>query len=149
MKNKKILIILIILVAIAAIIIAINVIKKSKKSNEFNSSDIPTLTPQQSLQTKEDQIDKTISKKTLKSEERRRMQIYFGQYMRLIETKQYERAYLKLNSEFKQTNFGDVNKFIEYCKKTYPTSSSIEYDTINRNGDMYVYLIHLILISKH
>ena len=116
MKNKKILIILIILVAIAAIIIAINVIKKSKKSNEFNSSDIPTLTPQQSLQTKEDQIDKTISKKTLKSEERRRMQIYFGQYMRLIETKQYERAYLKLNSEFNQTNFGDVNKFIEYCK---------------------------------
>ena len=68
MKNKKILIILIILVAIAAIIIAINVIKKSKKSNEFNPSDIPTLTPQQSLQTKEDQIDKTISKKTLKSE---------------------------------------------------------------------------------
>ena len=143
MKNKKILIILNILIAIVAIIIAINAIKKAKKSNEFNPSDIPTLTPQQSLQSKEDQIDKTISKKTLKSEERRRMQIYFGQYMRLIETKQYEKAYLKLNADFKQANFGDVNKFIEYCKKTYPTSSSIEYDTINRNGDMYVLTVNI------
>ena len=141
--KKKILIPLIALIAIILIIIVNNIIKKSKRSKEIDTSDLATLTPQTTFQTKETEIDKNISKKTIKSDERRRMQIYFGQYMRLIETKQYEKAYLKLNADFKQANFGDVNKFIEYCKKTYPTSSSIEYDTINRNGDMYVLTVNI------
>ena len=141
--KKKILIPLIALIAIILIIIVNNIIKKSKHSKEIDTSDLATLTPQTTFQTKETEIDKNISKKTIKSDERRRMQIYFGQYMRLIETKQYEKAYLKLNADFKQANFGDVNKFIEYCKKTYPTSSSIEYDTINRNGDMYVLTVNI------
>ena len=138
--KKKILIPLIALIAIILIIIVNNIIKKSKRSKEIDTSDLATLTPQTTFQTKETEIDKNISKKTIKSDERRRMQIYFGQYMRLIDTKQYEKAYSKLNLEFKQA---DINKFIEYCKKTYPSTSSIEYDTINRNGDMYILTVNI------
>lgn len=141
--KKKILIPLIALIAIILIIIVNNIIKKSKRSKEIDTSDLATLTPQTTFQTKETEIDKNISKKTIKSDERRRMQIYFGQYMRLIDTKQYEKAYSKLNPEFKQANFADINKFIEYCKKTYPSTSSIEYDTINRNGDMYILTVNI------
>lgn len=141
--KKKILIPLIALIAIILIIIVNNIIKKSKRSKEIDTSDLATLTPQTTFQTKETEIDKNISKKTIKSDERRRMQIYFGQYMRLIDTKQYEKAYSKLNPEFKQVNFTDINKFIEYCKKTYPSTSSIEYDTINRNGDMYILTVNI------
>ena len=141
--KKKILIPLIALIAIILIIIVNNIIKKSKHSKEIDTSDLATLTPQTTFQTKETEIDKNISKKTIKSDERRRMQIYFGQYMRLIDTKQYEKAYSKLNPEFKQANFTDINKFIEYCKKTYPSTSSIEYDTINRNGDMYILTVNI------
>ena len=107
--KKKILIPLIALIAIILIIIVNNIIKKSKHSKEIDTSDLATLTPQTTFQTKETEIDKNISKKTIKSDERRRMQIYFGQYMRLIDTKQYEKAYSKLTPEFKLANFSDIN----------------------------------------
>ena len=141
--KKKILIPLIALIAIILIIIVNNIIKKSKHSKEIDTSDLATLTPQTTFQTKETEIDKNISKKTIKSDERRRMQIYFGQYMRLIETKQYATAYGKLNKEFRKNNFPDINNFITYYQQNYPISSNLEYESIDRQGDIYVLTVNI------
>ena len=144
MKLKKVIsIILIVMILLLIILAIIKKVQNNKKNEIDNLNNIQTLQTETPQEKSESEINKKIGAKTLKSEERRRMQIYFGQYMRLIETKQYATAYGKLNKEFRKNNFPDINNFITYYQQNYPISSNLEYESIDRQGDIYVLTVNI------
>lgn len=67
-----------------------------------------------------------------------RMYTYFYKYITLIESGKYEEAYNVLYDEFKSQYFQTFEAFETYVKARYPTFMSVQYDSIERQGDYYI-----------
>ena len=130
MKKRLIpIFIAILILVIIACFIGILINKYTEKAKTANLTE-------EELEYKE--YDDTIKEKLQEMSELERMQFYFGEFLNYTEIGEYERAYDKLNENFKNTYFNDLQIFITYIENYYPYSATIEYKEFDRYGDIYV-----------
>ncbi len=97
--------------------------------------------PNQQEQTKEERANlenENIIAKLQDMEERDRIEYYFGMFLREMEEEEYEKAYQLLYEDFKKNYFPTLDSFTQYAQKTFPEMPVIEYENIERNGDVYI-----------
>lgn len=127
----EILIAILILVIVASFIgILIN--KNIEKSKTANLSE-------QELEYKE--YEDMIINKLQNMTEIERIQLYCGEFLNFIEIGQYQKAYEKLNENFKKTYFKDLETFTNYVEKIYPKDITVEYTDFERYGDIFVLIV--------
>lgn len=134
-NNKKLYLIGFILIII---IFVINLTFNQKEKDSYNI--------EQEEKT-EEQIRDIENENTIQQlqdmEERDRMEFYFGMFLNYVEAEEYEKAYDLLYEEFKKNYFPTVDSFIKYAKEKIPQMPIIQYENIERNGDVYVLWIHM------
>ncbi len=59
-------------------------------------------------------------------------------FIRMINTKDYERAYEKLNSTFRDNNFGSVENFENYINSNFYNYGILSVERVEQRGDVYV-----------
>ena len=65
-------------------------------------------------------------------------------FIKMINNKDYSMAYSHINDEFKNNNFGDVNKFISYITDRFYDFNTIEsVSNSNKDGKYYICQITL------
>ncbi len=77
-------------------------------------------------------------------DERSRMEYYCGEYLKHLKYKEYEEAYKLLYSEFKDKYFPTLEEYKEYVESFYPSFFAVQYDDIDRQGDIYVVRLKII-----
>lgn len=147
--NKKNMLTYLIFIIIILILIAINLsvfIKNNYKkiattnetSNVFNDTndnvEINTNYETTSKETDEENRTEKISSLS----EQLRMETYFGQYISLIEKKDYASAYELLYDGFKQSYFPTIEDFTTYAQTHYPNNIVVEYTDIDREGTIFI-----------
>ena len=127
--NKKNMLTYLIFIIIILILIAINLsvfIKNNYKkiattnetSNVFNDTN--------------DNVEINTNYETTSKE------TYFGQYISLIEKKDYASAYELLYDGFKQSYFPTIEDFTTYAQTHYPNNIVVEYTDIDREGTIFI-----------
>ena len=77
--------------------------------------------------------------------ERDRIQYYFGKYIDYIQEEAYGEAYNLLYDEFKDTYFPTFQEYVEYIQEKYPFEIiAVDYENIERNGEIYVLWVSII-----
>lgn len=127
-KLKKILKIILLIIAILIIIVLIILIQINKKNSK--KTPIENATTEQIEQENENAITNNISQMSEKS----RIESYVGEFISLVEEKDYEKAYDKLNENFKNNYFKTIDDFKNYVEKKYPANVNIEYGLVTRMG---------------
>lgn len=127
-KLKKLLKLILLIIAILIIIVLIILIQINKKNSKKTTAE--NATPEQIKQENENAITNNISQMSEKS----RIESYVGEFISLIEEKDYEKAYDKLNENFKNNYFKTIDDFKNYAEKKYPANANIEYGTVTRMG---------------
>ena len=113
---------------------------RTHKSQQNDSMDQQEITGEQIRNTEKE----NITAKLQNMEERERMEFYFGMFWRNIENHEYEDAYDLLYSEFKQTYFPTLDSFTQYVQNKFPQMAVLEYENIERNGDVYVLWVYVV-----
>lgn len=67
-----------------------------------------------------------------------RVGTYIGEYISLINSKDYEVAYALLNTGFKELNFPTLESYIDYASEKYKRQKVIEYKKFKLEGFVYV-----------
>lgn len=67
-----------------------------------------------------------------------RMRRYLGEYVGFLREKDYEKAYSKLNENFKNNYFKSVNDYKAYIEKYYPKDIVIEYGNRTQQGELSI-----------
>ena len=154
-KDTKYLLIIIItlIITVINIMLFINIIiepNKIIKQEENLKTDNNTISEEPSkVEFKSDEEqDKSDIKKLKNMGERSRMEFYFGKFITAIEEENYEKAYSYLNENFRNNYFKTVDEFKEYINKQYPDMIGINYDNIERQGDIYVLFIKVFDVLK-
>ena len=83
-------------------------------------------------------VEKKEINRLLDMTERDRIEYYFSMFVREIEAEDYESAYSMLNKDFKANYFPTLIDFQLYVDEHFPSSISIEYENIERNGTTYI-----------
>ncbi len=138
-KDKKKDYKIIYLSAILILILILTISFFTHKKQSTDSTNQPEMTEQEEI----DFEKINVTAKLQDMEERERMEFYFGMFWRNIENKEYEQAYDLLYSEFKQTYFPTLDSFTEYVQTKFPKLAILEYENIERNGDVYVLWVHI------
>lgn len=138
-KNKKKDYKIIYLSAIVILILILAISFFSHKKQPSDSTNQPEMTEEEAI----DFEKENIIAKLQDMEERERMEFYFSMFWRNIENQEYEEAYDFLYSEFKQTYFPTLESFTQYVQTKFPKMAAIEYENIERNGDVYVLWVHI------
>ena len=73
--------------------------------------------------------------------EQERMQYYCGNFFKLLDSNNYEKAYELLYSDYKENYFPILNNFKKYVKDYFPSDFGISYTNIERLGDIYVLMV--------
>ena len=131
-SNRKILIGFAIVVVI---IIIISLVLNNKKQKEV---DISNMTDEEISSIVQEKVDKMEIDELASLNERDRMERYVGNFIKKLEKKDYENAYEMLYDNFKQNYFPTLKSFEEYAKTKFPTTISVEYTNLERNGEVYV-----------
>lgn len=137
-KLPKIIVFGIVIVIILAIVAFYKILNSNK-----NNYDYSKMTKEEKYEAVEQEIEKSTLRKLSKMNERERMEYYVSEFMTDIENKDYEAAYEKLYSEFKTKFFPTLDSFEEYATKKFPKLCSMNYNNIERNGDVYVLWIKM------
>ena len=90
------------------------------------------------------QSDEEIKAYLATLKEGNRIEYYCGKFIKLIDEKEYEKAYKLLYSEFKQNYFPTIEDFIKYVENFYPESYALEYDDIDRYNNIYVIRLKIL-----
>lgn len=64
--------------------------------------------------------------------------INLGKFKQMLNSKDYNAIYNKLNSTFKQNNFNNVNKLSEYLSENIYSINTISLENYEQNNDYYV-----------
>ena len=64
-------------------------------------------------------------------------------FIKMINTKDYEHAYEKLDNTFKTNNFGNIENFIEYTKNNFYDNNLLIVDSIEQKNDLYIVNVSL------
>lgn len=135
-KKKNKYIIGLVVIVIFMIIIIYNSTLTNVNNEEIN--EMPET--EQQIQDKEDENIKAM---LMKLNERDRMDYYFGKFVDFIEMEDYESAYNLLYDEFKQNYFPTLKSFEEYIPTLFTEFCDIEFENIERNGNVYVLWINI------
>lgn len=130
-KLRKILRILLLIVAILVIIVLIILTEINKSKNNKTSA----ISEQED---NEEIVENSITSNISKMSEEDRIESYIGEFISLIEEKNYSQAYNKLNTNFKNNYFKTVEDFEKYSESKYPSNPNIEYSSIERIGEIYL-----------
>ncbi len=130
-KLRKILRILLLIVAILVIIVLIILTEINKSKNNKTSA----ISEQED---NEEIVENSITSNISKMSEEDRIESYIGEFISLIEEKNYSQAYNKLNANFKNNYFKTVEDFEKYAESKYPSNPNIEYSSIERIGEIYL-----------
>lgn len=130
-KLRKILRILLLIVAILVIIVLIILTEINKSKNNKTSA----ISEQED---NEEIVENSITSNISKMSEEDRIESYIGEFISLIEEKNYSQAYNKLNANFKNNYFKTVEDLEKYAESKYPSNPNIEYSSIERIGEIYL-----------
>lgn len=135
-KKKNNLIPLIIIVVIILILCLMIVISK-------NRNKVPT-TPEEIAQIdskRQEERNEQVKKDLYGMSEQERMQYYCGEFFRLIDSSNYEKAYELLYKDYKENYFPNINNFKRYFQDYFPSDFGLAYTNIERLGDIYVLMV--------
>lgn len=144
MKKKKdntLLIVIIVIAILAMISMFINMIFSNNNNNITNNrASVSTSNSQNTITTENIETDRQekILTKLKNMTERDRMEYYFGTFVSKLDEKDYESAYNMLYEEYRKTYFPSMSSFKEYVQEIYSGMTSVEYNNIERNGDIYI-----------
>lgn len=152
--NEKKKITYIVLIIIILVLIAINIIifmnnyYKDENIALTNETTGETLNENVEINTNYSTVSEEVDEENRKDKiatlsEKLRMETYFGQYISLVESKDYEGAYNLLYDGFKQTYFPTIEEFTAYCKNNYPNNIVVEYTDIDREGTIFILKVKL------
>lgn len=130
-KLRKILRILLLIVAILVIIVLIILTEINKSKNNKTRA----ISEQED---NEEIVENSITSNISKMSEEDRIESYIGEFISLIEEKNYSQAYNKLNANFKNNYFKTVEDLEKYAESKYPSNPNIEYSSIERIGKIYL-----------
>lgn len=133
-KLKKNLRILLLIIAILTIIVLIVLIAINNSKNNKTSE----MAEQENSAESEELVENSITSNISKMSEEDRIESYIGEFISLIEEKNYSQAYNKLNANFKNNYFKTVEDFEKYAESKYPSNPNIEYSSIEKIGEIYL-----------
>lgn len=148
-KDLKWLIIIILITLVLLVIYLKEYAINAKIENEaiINTKNETQQASQQENKTSQVEIQRTdedVVKYLSGLDERSRMEYYCGEYLKHIKYKEYEDAYNLLYPEFKENYFPTLEKFEEYVKNYYPKFFAVQYDDIDRQGDIYIIRLKIV-----
>lgn len=127
-KKKRIKIAIIICVILIILLLLLIAILTPKDKNQQKTSNTIT------LEEKEEMVTNYVRTRS----EKERMQVYLSEYLKFIEDGKYDLAYEKLYPEFKNNFFETEQEYISYVKSHYSTLMMIDYEDIQRQGNIYI-----------
>lgn len=125
-----------VIIIILIVIIAFVIDKKSTKNE-------PILESTQDISNGSVEKNANITKILQDMEERERMEYYVGMFVDYVESGKYEVAYNLLYEDFKNNYFPTIEDFKNYMPTLFSEMSNIEYENIERSGDLYVLWINI------
>lgn len=139
LKRIIILIVILILVAINLIIFVSNY-NNSNQNNQKKEEPTNTLNIEKNSETNQNKlIENVVESKVSSMDEGNRVKSYYGKFIDLIESREYQTAYNYLNDEFKANYFQTLQSFSEYMENKYPKNRIVvKYNTIERKGEIFV-----------
>lgn len=106
-----------------------------KKVEKQNIQFAEQLKQQQQQKEEQDNIDELPD---VPENDGQRVGTYIGEYISLLNKKEYEKAYALLNTGFKEINFPTLDSYIEYASKKYSRQKVVEYNKFKLEGFVYV-----------
>ncbi len=73
----------------------------------------------------------------------RKVMVNIDKYIKMLNTKDYETAYNKLDETFKKNNFSTLEKYIKYIKNNFYEYNKIEFTELSEQGDIYLYTVKI------
>lgn len=131
-SNRKI------LMGFAIIIVIIIIIALVLNSKKQETIDISNMTDEEISSIVQEKIDKMEVDELASLNERQRMEKYVSNFIKKLEKKDYEGAYELLYDNFKKNYFPTLKSFEDYAKTKFPTTISVDYTNLERNGEVYV-----------
>ena len=142
-----VLIVVIIFLIILNLILVLKKVIEPKRQQEKNETQIVVLNENDGKNKSDVKILPRTDEETVKYlaglNERGRMEYYCGQFFKYIRYKEYEKAYSMLYSEFKENYFKTEEEFEKYVKDHYPELLGLEYDDIQKLGNMFIIRLKL------
>ena len=134
-KDLKWLIIIILITLVLLVIYLKEYAINAKIENEaiINTKNETQQASQQENKTSQVEIQRTdedVVKYLSGLDERSRMEYYCGEYLKHI--------------KFKENYFPTLEKFEEYVKNYYPKFFAVQYDDIDRQGDIYIIRLKIV-----
>ena len=129
-NNKKIILCIIgvlLIIIVFLIVLLINQKRKNEIKPEIGQTELE-------IELKNENIISNLQDRN----ERERMEYYFGEFLRYIENKEYDKAYTLLYDDFKANYFPTIEDFKQYASKMFSEMMDIKHENIERNGDVYV-----------
>lgn len=144
MKSKKIRIFLGIAIVIIVIILIILININSQVDDKTESNVEYTSNKEKDKETSEEETTEEIVSKLKKKTEAERIKSYLGSYFRYVEKKDYNSAYNLLYQDFKNNYFSTIEEYKKYMEEQdWPELLTIDYDTINTQGDLYIVTVRI------
>lgn len=88
--------------------------------------------------------DKEVVKKVRDEDAYKRMKVYLGKIITKISEGDYNYAYSRLYSEFKENNYKTEKSFENYCKSYFPKNITYRYKNFDKLGDYYIAVVDII-----
>jgi len=138
--NKiNMLVMALVVLLVLLLILIINVVISNKRNSKTKDEKAELVGISYNKESIQVEADKDELQKIKGMNERTRIEYYVASYIRLIEGKDYEKAYNLLNEEYRKNYFGSSQKqFREYCENKFSSMMNVSYENFERNGDLYV-----------
>ena len=134
--NKKVFLLVIILFVLLLIVLLKNI--NSKSNNNTVKNEVTNVSALADTEIIEQVKDSSELERIKKMNERTRIEYYVANYIKLIEKKDYDKAYSLLYIDYRDNYFKTQEEFEDYCKEVFSGMFDIQYDNFERNGDIYV-----------
>jgi len=131
---KRIIICFSIILVILMIILIILISNNSKKK------EIPEAQVQAEYK---ESKENSVLEKLYKMTEQERMNYYCAEFIKLIDNKEYEKAYDLLYEEYKENYFPTFASFKKYAQDYFPDDIALTYKNIERLGSIYVMWVRI------
>lgn len=129
-----------IIISIISIILLISAIAMMiynlTKTHEVNEEKVSYITGNKQ--------EKEVVKKVRNEDAYKRMKVYLGKVITKIAEEDYNYAYNRLYSGFRESNFPTEKSFENYCKSYFPKNMTYRYKNFDKIGDYYVAVVDLV-----
>ena len=128
-KKKAIKIVIILCLCLICILILLLALLPKNKPAEVKS---------ESNQIENETREEMVSDYVRVRGEKERIEVYLAEFIKYIETQDYDLAYNKLYPEFKENFFKTESEFESYAKRNYSSLMMIDYEDVQRQGNYYI-----------